>query len=155
MQRTIEIRTDDLTGQEARHLIAFHLAGMHDTSPAESVHALDVDALRHPSVTVWSAWIDGEIAGIGALKTLDSERGEVKSMRVSDRFLGSGVGRALLRHIMTAARERGMTSLWLETGTTPDFLAAQRLYESEGFSPCGPFGDYTLDPFSIFMTRGL
>jgi putative acetyltransferase len=155
MQRTIEIRTDDLSGEAARRLIAFHLAGMHDTSPPESVHALDIDALRHPSVSVWSAWVDGELAGVGALKALDGDRGEIKSMRVDDRFRGAGVGRALLRHIMDDARQRGMSSLWLETGTTAEFAPAQRLYESEGFVVCGPFGDYALDPFSVFMTRAL
>ena len=155
MQRTIEIRTDDLSGEATRRLIAFHLAGMHDTSPAESVHALDIDALRHPSLSVWSAWIDGELAGVGALKAMDAERGEIKSMRVDDRFRGSGVGRAVLRHIVDEARRRGMSSLWLETGTTADFAPAQRLYESEGFVLCGPFEGYALDPFSIFMTRSL
>lgn len=155
MQRTIEIRTDDLSGDATRRLVASHLAGMHDTSPAESVHALDIDALRHPSVSVWSAWIDGELAGMGALKVLDSERGEIKSMRVDDRFRGTGVGRAMLRHILDEARLRGLSSLWLETGTTEDFAPAQRLYASEGFAVCGPFGDYTLDPFSVFMTRTL
>jgi putative acetyltransferase len=128
---------------------------MHDTSPPESVHALDIDGLRHPSVTFWSAWIDGELAGIGALKTLDAERGEIKSMRVDDRFRGSGVGRALLRRIVSEARSRGMASLWLETGSPDEFLPAQRLYESEGFTRCGPFGGYTDDPFSVFMTRTL
>jgi len=155
MQRTIEIRTDDLTGEATRRLIAFHLAGMHETSPAESVHALDIDALRHPSLSVWSAWIDGELAGVGALKAIDADRGEIKSMRVDDRFRGSGVGRAMLRHIMDEARRRGMSSLWLETGATADFAPAQRLYESEGFTTCGPFEGYALDPFSIFMTRAL
>ncbi|WP_349428177.1 GNAT family N-acetyltransferase [Microbacterium sp. LWS13-1.2] len=155
MQRTIEIHTDDLSGEATRRLIAFHLAGMHDISPAESVHALDIDALRHPSLSVWSAWIDGELAGVGALKEMDADRGEVKSMRVDDRFRGSGVGRAVLRHIVDEARRRGMSSLWLETGTTADFAPAQRLYESEGFVVCGPFGGYALDPFSIFMTRVL
>ena len=105
------------------------------------------------SLTVWSAWIDDELAGVGALKALDAERGEIKSMRVDDRFRGAGVGRALLRHIIADARRRRMTSLWLETGTTADFAPAQRLYESEGFELCGPFDDYTLDPFSVFMTR--
>ncbi|WP_194396001.1 GNAT family N-acetyltransferase [Microbacterium atlanticum] len=155
MQRTIDIRSDDLSGQATRRLIALHLAGMHDTSPPESVHALDVDALRHPSVTVWSAWIDGDLAGVGALKDLGGGRGEIKSMRVADRFLGFGVGRALLRHVVGEARARGMTSLWLETGSTPEFLPAQRLYESEGFALCGPFGDYAPDPYSVFMTRAL
>ena len=151
----IEIRVDDLTGEATRALIAFHLDGMHDTSPPESVHALDIDGLRHPSVTFWSAWIDGELAGIGALKSIDAERGELKSMRVDDRFRGSGVGRALLRHIIAEARGRGMTSLWLETGSPDDFVPAQRLYESEGFARCGPFDGYTDDPFSVFMTRTL
>ncbi|WP_426320873.1 GNAT family N-acetyltransferase [Microbacterium sp. E-13] len=155
MQRTIEIRTDDLSGEATRRLIALHLAGMHDTSPPESVHALDVDALRQPSLSVWSAWVDGQLAGVGALKTIDADRGEIKSMRVDDRFRGAGVGRALLRHIVGEARDRGMSSLWLETGTTDDFTPAQRLYESEGFVVCGPFDDYAPDPFSVFMTRAL
>ena len=151
----IEIRVDDLAGEATRALIAFHLDGMHDTSPPESVHALDIDGLRHPSITFWSAWIGGELAGIAALKSIDAERGELKSMRVDDRFRGSGVGRALLRHLIAEARRRGMTSLWLETGSPDDFVPAQRLYESEGFTRCGPFEGYTDDPFSVFMTRTL
>jgi putative acetyltransferase len=149
----IEIHEDDLSGRAVQDLIAFHLDGMHDTSPPESVHALEIDGLRHPSITFWSAWIDGQLAGIGALKVLDPKRGELKSMRVDDRFRGSGVGRALLRHIVGAAQERGLTSLWLETGSPDDFVPAQRLYESEGFTRCGPFDGYTDDPFSVFMTR--
>jgi putative acetyltransferase len=155
MQTTIEIRADDLSGDATRRLVARHLAGMHDTSPPESVHALDVDALADPSISFWSAWIDGELAGIGALKAIDASRGELKSMRVDDRFLGAGVGRALLQHLMSSARERGMTSLWLETGSTPEFVPAQRLYASEGFVECGPFEGYAIDPFSVFMTRAL
>jgi putative acetyltransferase len=155
MQTTIDIRPDDLSGEATRRLIVQHLAGMHDSSPPESVHALDVGALQHPSVSVWSAWIAGELAGVGALKALDARRGELKSMRVDDRFRGWGVGRALLRHILADARDRGMTSLWLETGSTPDFVPALRLYESEGFTRCAPFGDYAEDPFSVFMTRAL
>ncbi len=151
----IEIRVDDLAGEAIRALIAFHLDGMHDTSPPESVHALDIDGLRHPSITFWSAWIGGELAGIAALKSIDAERGELKSMRVDDRFRGSGVGRALLRHLIAEARRSGMTSLWLETGSPDDFVPAQRLYESEGFTRYGPFEGYTDDPFSVFMTRAL
>lgn len=151
----IQIRLDDLSGDATLALIALHLAGMHAISPAESVHALDVDRLRHPDVTFWSAWVDGQVAGIGALSRMDDERGEIKSMRTHDRFRGMGVGRALLRHIIGEARERGLTSLWLETGSTEEFLPAQRLYESEGFARCGPFDGYVDDPFSVFMTRML
>ena len=151
----IVVREDDLSGAVTRELIVRHLAGMHDTSPPESVHALDIDGLRHSSITFWSAWVDDELAGIGALRRIDDSRGELKSMRVDDRFRGSGIGRAILRHIVHVARARGMASLWLETGTPEDFVPAQRLYESEGFTRCGPFEDYADDPFSVFMTRAL
>ena len=151
----IDIRIDDLAAEATRTLIARHLDGMHESSPPESVHALDADGLRHPAITFWSAWVDGELAGIGALRQIDAERGELKSMRVDDRFLGLGVGRAILRRIVTEARTRGMASLWLETGATEDFVPAQRLYASEGFVPCGPFEGYVEDPFSVFMTRSL
>jgi putative acetyltransferase len=151
----IEIRRDDLSGAEVRTLIRSHLDGMHETSPPQSVHALDLEDLRHPSITFWSAWVDGQLAGIAALKAIDAERGELKSMRVDDRHRGSGVGRTLLRHIIAEARRRGMSSLWLETGSPEDFVPAQRLYESEGFRRCGPFEEYAEDPFSVFMTREL
>lgn len=155
MQSTIEIRSDDLTDDAVRGLVAFHLAALVSTAPPESIHALDVDALRLPSITVWSAWVDGSVAGIGALRALDAERGEIKSMRVADGFRGAGVGRAVLDHILAAARERGMTSLWLETGTTDDFVAAHRLYATAGFVDCGPFEGYRPDPHSRFMTLTL
>lgn len=146
-------RLDDLSGEAVRALIAHHLAGMRANSPMESVHALDVDKLRGPDVTFWSAWMGAELAGCGALRRLDAERGELKSMRVADRFLGRGVGRALLGHLIAEARARGMTSLWLETGSSAAFEPAIRLYESAGFVRTGPFGDYTDDPFSLFLTR--
>lgn len=146
-------RLDDLSGADVRALIAHHLAGMRATSPMESVHALDIDRLRGPDVTFWSAWLGEELAGCGALKRIDAERGELKSMRVADRFLGKGVGRALLGHLIAEARARGMTSLWLETGSSAAFEPAIRLYESAGFVRTGPFGDYTDDPFSLFLTR--
>ena len=152
---TLRIVVDDLTGDATLRLIAAHLAGMHDLTPAESVHALDAGALADPAVTVWSAWQGEQLVGIGALKQLDAQRGELKSMRVDDRFRGTGAGRALLRHIVDAARQRGIRSLWLETGADEGFLPARRLYESEGFTLCGPFADYEPDPLSVFMTRVL
>lgn len=151
----IEIRADDLSGADTRALIAFHLAGMHDTSPPDSVHALDIDGLRHPSITFWSGWSGARLAGIAALKRLDDDRGEIKSMRVDDDFRGTGVGRALLRHVVAEARRLGLSSLWLETGSPAEFEPAVRLYESEGFTRCGPFESYTDDPFSVFMMRTL
>ncbi|WP_345751985.1 GNAT family N-acetyltransferase [Microbacterium rhizophilus] len=128
---------------------------MHAQTPAESMHALDLDGLRGREFTVWSAWIDGELTGIAALKRLDGERGELKSFRTADAFLGRGVARALLRHILAVARERGLTSLWLETGSDAGFAAARALYASEGFAECGPFDGYAADPLSTFMSRAL
>jgi putative acetyltransferase len=148
-------RVDDLSGAATRALIARHLAGMHEHSPPESVHALDVDKLRSPDVTFWSAWVGEELAGCGALKQLDAERGEIKSMRVVDVFLGRGIGRALLEHLMQEAGRRGLRSLWLETGSAEAFTPALRLYESAGFVRCGPFNGYVEDPFSVFMTRSM
>ncbi|KHK99020.1 acetyltransferase [Microbacterium mangrovi] len=149
----IEIRPDDLTGHATRALITAHLDAMHADTPAESVHALGLDELAQPSITVWSAWSRGELAGVAALKELESHRGEIKSMRVRDSFRGEGVGRALLQHLIEVAKERRMTSLWLETGTTDDFVAARHLYERAGFIECGPFEGYVADPLSIFMRR--
>lgn len=149
------MRVDDLSGQAIRALIARHLSGMHENSPPESVHAFDVEKLKDPAVTFWSAWVDGEIAGCGALKRLDAARGEIKSMRVADGFLGKGVGRAVLEHIVAEAERMGLRSLWLETGSTDAFRPAVGLYRSAGFKPCGPFESYTDDPFSLFMTRRL
>jgi putative acetyltransferase len=150
---SLSFRVDDLSGEPTRNLIARHLAGMHASSPPESVHALGIEGLRAPDVTFWSVWVGDEIAGCGALKRLDAQRGELKSMRVADKFLGRGVGRAMLEHLIGEARARGIKSLWLETGSTDDFIPAIRLYESAGFKRCGPFDDYIEDPFSVFMTR--
>lgn len=151
----LSIRVDDLSGEATRALVARHLRGMHENSPPESVHALGVDQLVATGVTFWSGWIDDALAVIGAMKELDPSNGEIKSMRVADAFLGRGAGRAMLDHILAEARSRGYTTLWLETGSTPDFDAAIGLYERAGFARCGPFADYVLDPFSIFMTLDL
>lgn len=151
----IDIRVDDPTSSPARELVAAHLDGMHATSPPESVHALGIEALADPGVTFWSAWDGATLAGIGALKVFEERRGELKSMRVADAYLGRGVGRRMLRHIIAEAQGRGLESLWLETGSTPDFAPAVGLYLSEGFVACAPFADYTDDPYSLYFTRPL
>ncbi len=155
MGASVRFRIDDLSSDKVRSLVARHLEGMHATSPPSSVHAFDVDALRQPGVTFWSAWLGEEVVCCGALKQLDADRGELKSMRVADAFLGHGYGRAMLDHLIGEARARGMKSLWLETGSAAAFAPALRLYESAGFARCGPFDGYVEDTFSIFMTRTL
>ncbi|MBL8955215.1 MAG: GNAT family N-acetyltransferase [Myxococcaceae bacterium] len=152
---SLRFELDDLSRPAVRELIARHLAGMHEASPPESVHAFDVDKLRGAGVSFWSAWEGDALAGIGALKQLDGSRGELKSMRAADAFRGKGVGRAMLEHLTAEARRAGLTTLWLETGSTGPFVPALKLYESAGFTRCGPFGDYREDPFSVFMTKTL
>jgi putative acetyltransferase len=116
---------------------------------------LDLDALRHPSMTVWAVWKGEELMGCGALKALDGTHGEVKSMRTAARFQRNGVATALMRHILREARARGYRRLSLETGTPDAFAPARALYERFGFEECGPFGDYAEDPYSVFMTLAL
>lgn len=155
MSVALEFEVDDLSRAEVHALIRRHLAGMHENSPACSVHALDIDKLRRPDVTFWTGWVRDNLAVMGALKRLDAENGEIKSMRVDDRWLGRGYGRKMLSHISTHAQLMGLKTLWLETGSTAAFEPAIRLYESAGFTFCGPFADYTDDPFSRFMTRAV
>jgi len=152
---SLVFRIDDLSSVPTQELVRRHLAGMHENSPPESVHAFDIDKLRQPGVTFWSGWAGDDVAVMGALKRLDDDNGEIKSMRVDDAFLGKGAGRAMLEHILAEAREMGLKTLWLETGGTEAFAPALKLYESAGFEFCGPFGDYTDDPFSRFMTMVL
>jgi putative acetyltransferase len=151
----MDIRIDDLRGPEIRALLEEHLAEMHENSPPESVHALDLDALRRPDITFWTVWSGGALAGCGALKELESTHGEVKSMRTARAFRRQGVARAVLEHILREAEQRRYHRLSLETGSMDAFLPARELYESFGFSHCPPFGDYALDPNSVFLTRVL
>jgi putative acetyltransferase len=149
----VQIRTDDLTGAEIRALLAEHLHSMHQLSPPESVHALDLDALLKAEITFWTVWSDGELLGCGALKELTPTHGEIKSMRTSSGHRRKGVARAMLEHIIAEARRRSYTRLSLETGSMPAFEPARRLYESFGFTYCLAFADYADDPNSVFLTR--
>lgn len=151
----MEIRVDDLSGEQVQALIREHLAGMHADSPPESVHALDLTGLKRPDVTFWSVWERDELLGCGALKELDGTHGEVKSMRTATAHLRKGVARAVLEHIVAVAKDRGYERLSLETGSPDSFAPARRLYENLGFSYCGPFADYEEDPYSVFMTKTL
>ncbi len=149
------ITEDDLSGIAIRALLEQHFAGMLANSPAESCHFLDFDGLRSDSVTFWSIHKDDELAGCGALKQLDAQHGEIKSMRTADAFLRRGVAARMLGHIMDEARARGLDRLSLETGSGAAFEPALALYARHGFEECEPFADYKPDQFSRFMTREL
>ena len=151
----MEIRLDDLSGPEIRSLLEEHLRGMHALSPPESVHALDLAALRQPAISFWTAWSGDELLGCGALKALSADHGEIKSMRTAVAHRRKGVARALLEHIIREATARRYARLSLETGSMPAFEPARNLYAAFGFEYCPPFGEYTQDPNSVFMTRRL
>lgn len=149
------ITEGELDRDDVRALLAQHFAEMRAGSPPSACHVLPVDALRDPAIRFFTLREAGLLLGCGALKRLGADHGEVKSMRTADAALGRGVGRAMLHHLVATARATGMTRLSLETGSTAQFAAANRLYESEGFARCGPFGGYADTSFTRFFTRAL
>jgi putative acetyltransferase len=151
----IEIREDDLSGADARALVALHLDGMSASSPAGHVFALGLASLKAPEVAVWTARVDGALAGMAALKALGGGHGEIKSMRTHPAHLRKGVAAALLDRILEEARARGYARLSLETGSGPAFEPALALYRRNGFANGGPFADYAASAFNQFLHRDL
>ncbi|MBK7687036.1 MAG: GNAT family N-acetyltransferase [Rhodocyclaceae bacterium] len=151
----MNIEIDDLSRPAIHALLDEHLQSMLSLSPSDSVHALDLEKLRRPEITFWSAWENSLLLGCGALKAMSTSQGEIKSMRTPAALRRKGAGRAILAHIIDVARDRGYERLNLETGSMAAFWPAHRLYESFGFTFCGPFGDYVDDPNSVFMTLKL
>jgi putative acetyltransferase len=150
-----EIAIDDPRAEDVRRLLEGHLAFADSHSPPEDVHALDVDGLLDPAVTFYSFRLQGELLGVGALKALDDHHAELKSMHTAERARGRGIGRAMLDHLIGAARDRGFRRVSIETGSMEAFAPARSLYAGAGFEECGPFGDYRPSPNSTFMTLSL
>jgi putative acetyltransferase len=149
---SFNLRLDDLHGPEIASLLDEHLRDMYATSPPESVHALDLAALRKPDIHFWTLWDDTQLAGCGALKALDKHHAEIKSMRTATRYRQRGVASRLLQHLLSEAQQCGYRRVSLETGSMAYFAPARQLYLKFGFSECGPFAGYVLDPNSVFMT---
>ena len=143
----------ELDHEDVRSLLAQHFAEMRAGSPPAACHVLPVDGLKVPEIRFFTMREGGVLVGCGALKRLGMGHGEIKSMRTADAALGRGVGKAILDHLIYTARSEGMSRLSLETGSTEQFAAANRLYEREGFKRCGPFGGYADTPFTRFFTR--
>jgi putative acetyltransferase len=149
------IAVDDPRAEDVRALLERHLAFTNATSLPEDMHALDVEGLTDPSVTLFSLRESGELLGVAALKRIDDGHAELKSMHTAEPARGRGVGRRMVQHIIGVARERGLRRLSVETGSGPPFAAARGLYASAGFTSCGPFADYPDSPNSVHMTRSL
>ncbi len=136
-------------------LLKIHLTSARAETAAGSAHALDINGLQSPGISFWTIWEDETLLGIGALKRLSGDHGEVKSMHTAQSARRKGVGTAMLRHIIASARAKGMSRLSLETGSWDYFRPARALYNRHGFVDCPPFGDYVADPNSIFMSLDL
>ena len=151
----VDIRLVNPQNPEIAAIIAFHLSGMVENSPKDSVYALNASGLSDPAVTLFGAFQNGKYLSIGALKTLSKTEGEIKSMRTIQSALGQGLGKAILRHIIQFARRSGITILFLETGTGQSFEAAHHIYKTYGFEPCAAFGDYAQSDFNRFFSLTL
>ncbi|WP_190016341.1 GNAT family N-acetyltransferase [Streptomyces lucensis] len=151
----MRIAQDDLSGPQIARFLAEHVQQMRSLTPLESKHALDLEGLRRPEVTFWSAREGDAVVGCGAIIRLDARHAELKSMRTAPTRTRSGIASRLLRHILTEAERLGFTRLSLETGTADFFLPARKLYEKFGFGYCAPFAGYQPDPNSAFMTKAL
>lgn len=152
---TTVIKQDNLHGPEIAELLTAHLTFAAEHTPPESIHALDLDGLRAPDMTLWTVWEGSTLLGCGGLKQLDPSHGEVKSMHTSAAHRRKGVAARMLGHIIDQARQRSYRRLSLETGSMDAFGASRALYTRFGFIPCGPFGTYRDDPNSVFMTLDL
>jgi putative acetyltransferase len=151
----VKIVVDDLSGPEIAAFLEEHVQQMRDITPLESKHALDLDGLRQPDITFWSVWDGDALVGCGAIKRLDADHAELKSMRTTPSRQRSGIASLLLEHILHETRHMGFARMSLETGAADFFRPARRLYERFGFDYCEPFADYRLDPHSVYMTREL
>ncbi len=151
----MKITIDNLTSGGVIKLLEEHLVDMYATSPPESIHALDVESLKHPSITFWRAEKNREVLGCVAIKELSLNHGEIKSMRTATNARNQGIASKLLSHVLTVAESRNYTRLSLETGSMDFFKPARNLYAKNGFEYCQPFADYQIDPNSCFMTLRL
>lgn len=146
------IKIDDLRGAEIAKLLQEHLDYVYCVSPAASVHALDIEALRHPDITFWSAWDDTHLCGCGAIKKINSEYAELKSMRTAKDYQRHGVAQQILNTAIIKAKSQGYQKLYLETGSQPAFAPARTMYLNRGFKLCEPFEGYIHDENSVFMS---
>lgn len=151
----LSVERADLTDPNLGAFLRAHLDDLAPTAPPESRHAMDLHGLRTPEVRLWVAFAGEEIVGTGALAALEPGHEELKSMRTDPERRGQGIATRILEHLLHDARGRDICRISLETGSMEFFAPARALYTKAGFVPCAPFGSYTEDPNSVFMTKTL
>jgi putative acetyltransferase len=149
MLKSIEGNFDN---PEVHELLIKHFIELRSVSPKGSAHVLDIAGLKDPSIKFWSLWEEGDLMGSGALKFLDKEHGEFKSIRVSDKFRNKGNGSKVIKHLINEAKRLKIKKLSLETGAGDFFFIARKLFNKCGFVPCEPFSHYKNDINSVYMT---
>lgn len=151
----MEIKVDNLTNSSVIQLLDEHIKSMSQQSPAESKYTLDLEGLKKPEITFWSAWEDHELLGFWALHEIDLQHGEIKSLKTSPVHLKKGVAYNIVNYIIEEAKKRGYKRISLETGPMETFAPAINLYRKFGFEYCEPFANYKKSDFNFFMTLPL
>ena len=150
MLKSIEGNFDN---PKVHELLIKHFIELRAASPEGSAHVLDIDGLKHSSIKFWSLWNDKMLTGCGALKFLDNNHGEFKSIRVHDNFRGKGYGIKVINHLISEAKKLNVKQLSIETGAGDFFIPARKLFKICGFEPCKPFAHYKEDINSIYLTK--
>ena len=140
---------------EVNNLLKKHFIELRSVSPAGSTHVLDIDGLKDPSIKFWSLWENNNLVGCGALKFLEKNHGEFKSIRVADEFKKKGIGERIINHLIEEAKKLKISKLSIETGAGEFFLPARNLFSKFGFKSCSPFAHYKDDPNSCYYTLDL
>ena len=149
---SIEGNFDNL---EVNDLLKKHFIELRSVSPTGSTHVLDIDGLKDPSIKFWSLWENNKLIGCGALKFLEKNHGEFKSIRVADEFRKKGIGERIIEHLIGEAKKLEISKLSIETGAGEFFLPARSLFSKFGFKLCPPFAHYKEDPHSCYYTLNL
>ena len=147
--KTIESNFED---PEVNQLLKKHFVELRSVSPKGSTHVLDIEGLQNKSIKFWSIYEHHKLIGCGALKFLDSNHGEFKSIRVADSFRKKGYGKKVISVLFEKSKELGVNKISVETGSGEFFLPARRLFKEFGFEECEPFGHYVNDSNSCYMS---
>ena len=150
--KSIEGNFDNL---EVNSLLKKHFIELRSVSPAGSTHVLDIEGLKDQSIKFWSLWENNKLVGCGALKFLEKNHGEFKSIRVADEFKKKGIGERIINHLIGEAKKLKISKLSIETGAGDFFLPARNLFSKFGFKSCPPFAHYKEDPNSCYYSLDL